>query len=57
MKTNRKEETRTLRALNDEMLSTVTGGTRSQLLSALARMNNDAVAAFIDGFLNTAPVK
>jgi len=53
------EKKKTLRVpLGDEQLSAVTGGsrTRQKLEAAELRMSNDAVAAFIEGFLSTAPV-
>ena len=49
----------TLQALDEAALAAVCGGmsrTRQALVAAYFRMDNDAIAAFIEGFLDTAPV-
>jgi len=53
------EEKKTLQALDEAALAAVCGGmsrTRQALEAAYLRMDNDAIAAFIEGFLSTAPV-
>ena len=53
------EEKKTLQALDEAALAAVCGGvtnTRLALEAAMYRMDNDAIAAFIEGFLSTAPV-
>ena len=57
MKSERKERKRsTLRALDEHELRAAVGGTRQQLVAAYFRTSNDAVAAFIEGFLDKAPL-
>jgi hypothetical protein len=59
MNGDQKHEKKILQALDEAALNAVCGGvsrTRMDLEAAYLRMNNDAVAAFIEGFLSTAPV-